>query len=949
MATIKISPEKLLALIASLHEEVRPGSHRRWSITLDSSFVRDLGLDSLTRMELLSRLEKTFNITLPEQEIFSAETPRDLLRILQMKTAGPVAEKIESAAPESFKTEKMSLPDQATTMVQVLRHHAENTPDRLHIRIYSDAGDGETISYGELWREAGKVAAGLQRSGLAPGEAVMIMLPTGRSYFFTFFGVLLAGGVPVPVYPPGRIKQLEEHLRRHGAIAANCRAGTIITMKEAKSFSQLIHRQITTLEHITTFADIVQAGRNTPLMRPSLSAQNTALLQYTSGSTGRPKGVVLSHANLLANIRAMGRTIGVSGEDVFVSWLPLYHDMGLIGAWLGSLYFGCPLIIMSPLTFLAGPIRWLRAVSRYRGTLSAAPNFAYEFCAGRINDADLADLELDSWRCAFNGAEAVSPLTMKKFSDRFASCGFREETMMPVYGLAESSVGLAFPPLHRKPRVDCIRRRQLTYRGLAVKCSPDYPEHVCLASSGLPLPGHQIRIVDDGGRELPDRQEGFIQFTGPSATSGYFHNPEQTAKLFQGKWLNSGDKGYIADGEIFITGRSKDIIIKAGRNIYPVELEEAIGKITGIREGNVAVFAGIAPETGTEKLIVLAETRKRKQDARAGLRSMVNGIVSDITGSAPDEVILAPPNTVLKTSSGKIRRSAVRELYEQGEVGKPHPPLRLQFSRYLLSSVRPQFRRLGKKAATLAYAGYCWLIVGFFTPLLWLLIIILPGGNIRWQITRLTVKLILSVCGIRLTVEGINNLPGKDTPIILVANHASYVDSMILSAVLPRPVRFIAKGELKKNPLLHLLLKRLDVFFVERFEYRQGIADADLIGKESGNGGSFLFFAEGTFMRMPGILPFRMGAFYAAVKGGLPIIPITVRGTRALLRAESWFPRRAAITVKIGRSIPPEQDFRQENYWDAAVSLRNRVRNWILQHSGEPDLEYENPLPLPGE
>ncbi|MCK4837522.1 MAG: AMP-binding protein, partial [Desulfobulbaceae bacterium] len=805
----------ILVVVRKLVDEVHPTTRQHLTISLDSSFDRELGLDSLTRLELLARVEKLFGVSLPERVLAAVETPRDLLNAIQTCGPGPmVTEPATPQTPLPIESKGIAAPQGATTLVQALQHHAENNPDRPHIRLYSEADEGEVITYGDLWQQASRLAAGLQSFGLAVGESVLIMLPTGRDYFTTFAGVLLAGGVPVPIYPPGRLKQIKEHLQRHAAIATNCQTRIMITIPEAGTFASLMHQQVASLSKVATVTEVLAAGQNQTIHPPVLTANHTGFLQYTSGSTGMPKGVVLSHGNLLANIRAMGQAIEISSEDVFISWLPLYHDMGLIGAWLGSLYFACPLVIMPPLTFLARPLRWLSAISRFGGTLAAAPNFAYELCLRRIEDSELKNLDLSSWRCAFNGAEAVSPATIREFSNRFAKCGFRPEAIMPVYGLAESSVGLAFPPPGRGPRIDRIRRSSLMADGWAEKTqAADHPDALELPGCGFPLPGHQIRVVDAHDRELPDRQEGHIQFKGPSTTCGYFRNPTQTAALFHGDWLDSGDLGYIAGGEIFITGRNKDIIIKAGRNIYPVELEEAIGAIDGIRQGNVAVFGSLDHKTGTERLVVLAETRRRKPESREKLRVTINAVTTDLVGTAPDQVVLAVPNTVLKTSSGKIRRKSSKELYEKGLVGKPARAVWLQLLVFSLSNFKPQMKRAGRQLVALGYAVYSWLLFCLAAPLVSLAIAVLPTINSRWQFIRGCLKLFVTLTATPVTVEGLENLPSQDTPCILAANHASYIDSMILPLVLPGPFCFIAKGELRDNFFLRYLLPRLGIEF----------------------------------------------------------------------------------------------------------------------------------------
>ncbi|MFO7605812.1 MAG: AMP-binding protein [Desulfurivibrionaceae bacterium] len=939
---------RVLDIVRQLVAEVHPSTYQQLAIALDSSLDRDLGLDSLTRVELLARLEKSFAVALPESVMAGAETPRDLLRTVLAASPGEEGETAapdrESVPPQQETPGKaLAAPATAATLAEILRYHAENHGERTHIRLYSEAGDDEIISYTDLYGEAALLAAGLQSQGLAAGETVLIMLATGRDYFISFFGVLLAGAVPVPVYPPGRIKQIEEHLRRHAAIAANCQAKIMITMEEALNFTRLMHKKAINLETVATVAELQAAGRGRTLHQPVRGGGDTAFIQYTSGSTGTPKGVMLSNANLLANIRAMGRAIEVSSDDVFVSWLPLYHDMGLIGAWLGSLYFACPLVIMSPLTFLARPVRWLKAISRHRGTLAAAPNFAYELCRRRIDDGELQGIDLGSWRCAFNGAEAVSPAIIDAFSERFAPFGFRPQAMMPVYGLAESSVGLAFPPLGRGVRVDRIDRGKLMKEGRAEPVPPEGAESLALPGCGFPLPGHQIRVVDDHDRELPDRRQGHIQFQGPSATSGYHRNPEETAKLFHGSWLDSGDLGYLADGEIFITGRSKDMIIKGGRNIYPVELEEAVGEIEGVRQGNVAVFGSTDRQSGTERLVVLAETRKRRPEDLRKIRQEINGTVTDISGTAPDEVVLAPPNTVLKTSSGKIRRNSCQELYEQGRVGKSSRPPWLQLTAFALASSTTQLRKGMRNLADLGYAAYAWLLFGLGAPFSILAVGLLPTVNLRWQCNRLLVKLVFMLAGTPLKIEGMANLPARDTPCILAVNHASYLDSIILAGVLPRPFGFIAKAELRANPLLGWLLPRLGTEFVERFDRAEGVADSQKLAKRMAGGRSLAFFPEGTFMRMPGLLPFRMGAFETAAASGAMVVPVAIRGSRSVLRGRSWFPRRGRIRVIIGEPIDSEAILAEagNDQWRVALELRNRARTWLLAHCGEPDLAYE--------
>ena len=924
-----IGTEEVLAQVRQLAQELHPRRARSLRVTLDSALDRDLGFDSLSRVELLLRLERAFGVSLPEQVLASAETPRDLWRaLLAAGTArrSPLAQRAQPPVLDEVE----GVPQAAATLPEMLDWHLRRHPRRPHVYLYNEADEAQPISYAALAEGAREMAAGLQARGVLPGQSVAIMLPTGRDYLFSFFAILLAGGVPVPIYPPLRPSQLEDHLRRHAGILANAQAVLLITVPEALPVGRLLKAQIATLREMLTPRQL--SSEATALRDLPIGAQDIAFLQYTSGSTGQPKGVILTHANLLANIRAMGEAVRADSSDVFVSWLPLYHDMGLIGAWLGSLYYGMPLVLMSPLAFLTRPSRWLWAIHHHRGTLTAAPNFAYELCLSKVADADIEGLDLSSLRLAFNGAEPVSPRTLRNFGRRFGRYGFRDEAMAPVYGLAEAAVGLAFPPLGRGPLVDRIRREPFAASGKAIPAPASETEVLEFVACGQPLPGYQIRIVDTAGHELPERQEGRLEFQGPSATSGYLRNAEATRALFDGEWLDSGDLAYVAGGDIYLTSRVKDVIIRGGRNIYPYEMEEAVGDIPGIRKGCVAVFGSPDPASGTERIVVVAETRETEPAARDALRSRVLEVSTDLLGMPPEEVVLAPPHTVLKTSSGKIRRAAMRELFETGRLGQRPRAVWWQVLRLALASWRPRLRSARRRLADLAYAGYAHAIFWLLAPPVWLLIALLPRPHWRWAVMRGAARLLFRLGRVPLSVEGLEHLP-RDRPCVIVANHASYLDGVVLVAALPRTFAFVAKSELERQWIPRRFLRRIGAVFVERFDLRRGMADARRVAQAVQDGHALLFFAEGTFTRMPGLLPFRMGAFIAAAEAGVPVVPVTIRGTRSLLRGDSRFPHRGAVRVNIAPPIPPGG-----TDWAAAVTLRDAARAAILRHLGEPDL-----------
>ncbi|MDQ2694905.1 MAG: AMP-binding protein [Pseudomonadota bacterium] len=919
----------LLQVVTDLVRESRAAGA---AVTLDSVLDRDLGLDSLGRTELVARIGRALEVNLPDNALL-AETPRDLLRLVLAASSGPrAAGAAELRYPSLGEAE--AAPDRAATLVEVLDWHVRAHPGRTHIWLYGDADQPEALSYADLRQGARTVAAGLLERGLRPGQPVAIMLPTGRGYFFSFFGILLAGGVPVPIYPPVRPSQIEEHLRRHGRILANAQAAILITVPAAKAVARLLQTQVATLRHIVAAEELAQTAVG-DWIAPAMQAQDIAFLQYTSGSTGDPKGVVLSHANLLANIRAIGRRIKAGPQDVFVSWLPLYHDMGLIGAWLGSLYYACPLAVLSPLAFLARPSRWLRAIHRHHATLSAAPNFAYELCLRNIKDEELEGLDLSSWRLAFNGAEPVSPDTLEAFNRRFARWGLRPETLFPVYGLAESSVGLTIPVPGRVAPVDRLRRDLFMSTGRAEPADDHDPNPLCVPGCGQPLPGHQVRVVDAAGRELPERQEGRLEFRGPSSTSGYFRNPDATRRLFHGDWLDSGDRAYIAGGEVYPTGRVKDLIIRGGRNIYPYELEEAVGALDGIRKGCVAAFASRDPRTGSERLVVVAETREKDPPALARLRQRVREATLALLDLPPDEVVLAPPHTVLKTSSGKIRRSAIRELYERNALGQGARAVWLQLLRLGAACTLPAARRLLHHGGEALYAAWFWTLFAIAAPIAWTLAAVLPGWRRRWQAVQAVCRLFLRLTGLPLRVQGLENLPPG--PCVVVANHASYLDSLFLAATLPSRFAYVAKRELVNNPPARIFLKRLGTLFVERFDLHRSTRDAQRVIQALRGGCSLVFFPEGTFSRMPGLLPFRMGAFLAAAQAGAPVVPVTLRGGRYILRSESWFPRHGAVQISVDAPLHPAGED-----WAAAAKLRDAARAALLRHCGEPDLGRED-------
>ncbi len=916
--------EQLLAIVTQLARETHPGHST--AVTLHTSFERDLGLDSLARVELMQRVGKAFDLELPGEALSEADTPLALLRFLRMAAQAPMAE-LMSTLPG---TQTIDLPDEAQTLLDVLEWHVTRQPDRTHILLLDEQLQEHSLRYRDLLDTAQAIANGLVTQGLQPRQTVALMLPTGRDYLACFFGVLIAGGIPVPIYPPARMAQIEDHLKRHARILSNADAALIITVEQAKPVALVLQSTVPSLKAIVTPSDLFGAPGVLTLPRYRLQGSDIAFLQYTSGSTGDPKGVVLTHANLLANIRALGHVSQASANDVFVSWLPLYHDMGLIGTWFGSLYHGIPLVLMSPLTFLARPALWLQTITRHHGTISAAPNFAYELCVRHVSDAALAGLDLSSWRLALNGAEPVSPATLEAFATRFVRCGLHRQALTPVYGLAESSVGLAFPPPGRGPRIDIIQRDPFSRDRLAIPTSSAEPDTLAIPSCGRALPKHEIRIVDDAGVELPERCVGRLEFRGPSATSGYYRNPEATSRLFHNGWLDAGDHAYMAEGEVFVTGRVKDVIKRGGRNLYPYDLEKAIGNVQGIRKGCVAVFGSADLTTGSERLIIMAETRERDEAVRAQLRHTLNQTAIDVIGMPADDIVLVPPHSVLKTSSGKIRRLASREAYEHGAAAKPAGMPWWHAARFAVHVVQARVTVSARRLAAGIYGGYVWCLFAALSLPCGALAILLQHPTQSRRIARFGARLLFRLAGIKITASGIERLPQRSH--VLLVNHASYLDAIALSALLPAVpgYAFAAKRELMEQPLMRRLLAALGTLFVERHDARRSTEDVASLTAALQRGENVVVFPEGTFSREVGVKPFHSGAVMAASQAAAPVVLAGLRGTRTALRAGTWWPSRSPIELEIGPVLFPTSPD-----WHATARMNAMARATISTLCGE--------------
>ncbi len=896
------------------------------AISLDASLERDLGIDSLGKVELFHRIEKQFSVRLPESAMVEAESLRDLMKIIVQKDSG----KLIQTQPQQFSPllEMTSLDlTNAQTLIDVLVTYATKEPERPHLYLQDEVGKEQVIHYGQLFEEARKIARGLYKQGIQPGETIGIMLPTSADFFYVFCGILLAGAIPVPIYPPYRPDRIEEYAKREAKILQNAQARLLITFSRAEVLSNILRTFIPSLKEVTTVKNLQLLEG--PLQEVSIESSDPVLIQYTSGSTGDPKGVLLTHENMLANIRAIINAIPVKPTDVEVSWLPLYHDMGLM-SWLGSLYVGIPITILSPLTFLTRPERWLWAIHYHRGTLSGGPNFAYELCVKKINSEDIEGLDLSSWRFAFNGAEAINPKTLERFSKKFSRYGFRVEAFAPVYGLAESTVGLTFPTKSRVPRIDKVQRELFEKEAKALPATSE-KNILEFVGCGEPLLDHTIRIVDDVGIVLEDRVVGNLQFKGPSAMQGYFNNPEATQKAYHDGWWDTGDLGYRSDNEIFITGRKKDLIIKAGRNLYPEEAEEIVSQLPSIRKGCVIAFGVSDPDSGTEKLIIVAETYELDKKKQQSIRSDVIEKMAIELGIPPDTVILVPPRIVPKTSSGKLQRSACKKAYLEGKLFKHPLPGKMQFAKLAFISgskkVWNGFAYLGK----FLYGLYAGIILLITVPFIWLSVLSLPR-QASTKIARFWARNFFRLIGCPITLDGKINL--HISPVIYVSNHSSYADSVLLLGILPPGVLFTVKKELLTTPIIKTFVKKLGYVIVDRMDFIKSLENKKLIEKSVQEKKSVVIFPEGTFTYATGLRPFKLGAFTVAAETSTPICPIAIRGTRSILRGDSYLPKPGSIKITIGKPIYPKN-----TDWNEILRLHSLVRSEIAKHCGEPVID----------
>jgi fatty-acyl-CoA synthase len=523
------------------------------------------------------------------------------------------------------------------------------------------------FSFEALEREAERRAGKLAGLGLQRGDRVALVIADPAEFVLSFLGAAIGGMVPVPIYPRASFKAKNAYENTVAHIVRAAGAKLLLSTEAAKQVMEEVLELDVGGAKLALLSDLEAATPKPYADRSTIRPEDLCFLQFTSGSTSLPKGVMVTHGNLVANARAF---LGPGGcdrrdDDVAVGWLPLYHDMGLIGFVLGTIICDIPTVLIPTEAFGRRPNIWLETLHQHKATITFAPNFAYALATKRARDKDLEGLDLSSMRVAGCGAEPINPKVMREFARRFARCGFPAEALLPAYGMAEATLAITFHPMFAPLITDTVDSERMQH-GEAVKRTVDPTDPqltVELVCCGTAFPGHEVKIVGEQGQTLGERQVGEVWTRGPSITSGYFNSPEATAEAWTDGWLHTGDLGYLADGMLYVCGRSKDLIIIRGANFYPQDIEWAVSEIEGVRRDNVVAFSVM--RDGEETLVVSAEGASG--DAPE-LRRAIAAKVAETSGLTVGHVAVVRIGSLPKTSSGKVQRRRTKMLFETGQL-----------------------------------------------------------------------------------------------------------------------------------------------------------------------------------------------------------------------------------------------------------------------------------------
>ncbi len=557
-------------------------------------------------------------------------------------------------------------PPPTTNIADVLDYWAAERPEQPAFHFTDGEGSDERITYAELQRASRAIAVALMQRGLT-GKQALLMFPPGLEFIKAFFGCMCAGAVAVPAFTPRR----NRNVKRLQAISDDAEAMVALTVAGVRDRTAGALDDTPRLKELEWLAvDKIPTELASQWTSPNFAPEHLALLQYTSGSTGTPKGVMLSHKNIMHNVKAIVYSFEPSQAGSGISWLPTYHDMGLVGGVLEPLFYGRPNVLMSPMAFLQKPVRWLRAMTQYRATISGGPNFAYDLCSQKITDQQMEGLDLSAWSVAFNGAEPIRPATLAAFCDKFGKVGFRREAFLPCYGMAETTLIVTGAYSKKVPRLGRFDGKALDEHRV-VRVPAGHENERLLVGCGRVLPEEEVAIVEpETCVRLPEHQVGEIWIRSPSVGSGYWNKKEATEESFHARlangddnglnYLRTGDLGFIGDGELFVTGRLKDLIIVRGVNRYPQDIERTVEQTDNrLQAGAVGAFA--LEMDDQERLIIVAETERRRHKDWSDVIEKVRRNVTAEHELPPDGIVLVRFGSIPKTSSGKIQRGACRE------------------------------------------------------------------------------------------------------------------------------------------------------------------------------------------------------------------------------------------------------------------------------------------------
>ena len=553
-----------------------------------------------------------------------------------------------------------------TTFVNTLKEFCETVPDRPSVTLQHPGQPDFTITYRELIERANDYAAAYARAGVKPGEVVILILQHGKDLVYSFWGAVLHGAIPSMM--PFLTEKLSPERYRADltTLLTHSRPTGIVTYPE---FEADVRTMVAESGHALREVFITDRIERQPgvdfasLSGMKRDEHDTVLLQHSSGSTGLQKGVALSHRAVFNQLNSYGASIRLTREDVIVSWLPLYHDMGLIACFLLPILRGVHVVQMSPFDWVRAPYRLLQAISNYRGTLTWLPNFAYNFCAQKIRDRDLEGVDLSTWRASINCSEPVRHTSHQMFYERFKSYGLRLETLQASYAMAENTFAVTQTDLDSAPYVEDVDRESYIADKVARPAFDDRPA-MRMMSSGRPISNTSIRVLDDKGRDLPDRHIGEIVLKSDCMLNEYYNRPDITKKAFlSGGWYMSGDYGYMFSGELFVAGRKKDLIIVGGKTVYPQDLEVLACEVPGVHPGRTVAFGLFDDEQGTEEVVIIAEVDTNEESEHERVAGEIRKHVTKNSAIALRHVRVVGPKWVLKTSSGKVARAANKEKF----------------------------------------------------------------------------------------------------------------------------------------------------------------------------------------------------------------------------------------------------------------------------------------------